>query len=388
MDKNNKRAFIAAVSGIVLSLFLDKAVLGLIPYMKTSFLDTIFGFVTSSATIIIVICATTLLLFRYGEKRWMIFLWMSLAFSLLAAFALKLIILRPRPLDEIFYTFINIAKYSFPSAHAMAAFSLLPILNKMLPRLKLAWISFSCLFAFSRVYLNLHFFSDIVAGAFFGYFIGVLMIYLHNKSSHITWQEFRIILKELEFRRKAFHTIFGVLLVILLMFGIIGKIELVFLIIAVIMLSMLSKRYRLPIIYPMLTMFEREKNLKGFVAKGLLFYLIGALLVFMLFKLEIALASIMILAFGDSVSHIFGVKFGRTKHPFTDKKFLEGTVAGIIAGFFGALFFVQWHEALIASLLAMIAEGIEIKIGAEEIDDNLIIPIVAGAATWIMRLLY
>ena len=38
--------------------------------------------------------------------------------------------------------------------------------------------------------------------------------------------------------------------------------------------------------------------------------------------------AIMILALGDSISHMFGVRFGKTMHPLTDKKFLEGSIAG------------------------------------------------------------
>ena len=302
------------------------------------------------------------------------------------AFLLKLIVLRPRPSGEIFYIFLDIVSYSFPSMHAMAAFSILAILNKAIPRLKIVWVSFAFLYPFSRLYLGLHYFSDIVAGALFGYFKGAFMIYLEEKKESMTPKEFELMLKEFEFRRKAFHALLGVLLVVLIKLKILGKIELIFLIIAVIIFSMLSKKYRLPFIYPLLMIFEREKHLKGFIAKGLLFYLIGAFLSIMIFPMDTALASIIILALGDSTSHIFGVKFGKIKHPLTDKKFIEGTIAGILAGFLGALFFVSWTEALIASLLAMIAEGIELKIGAEEIDDNLVIPLVAGSAIWIIRL--
>ena len=107
----------------------------------------------------------------------------------------------------------------------------------------------------------------------------------------------------------------------------------------------------------------------------------------LLFAKEIAMASIMILALGDSVSHIYGLYFGKIKHPLSKAKFLEGTIAGFFAGFIGALVFLPWHEAFFASLAAMIAEAIEIKIGAEQFDDNLVIPFVAGAAVWIIRLI-
>ena len=65
---------------------------------------------------------------------------------------------------------------------------------------------------------------------------------------------------------------------------------------------------------------------------------------------------------------------------------LEGTIAGFVAGFIGAFVILNNpFEAFFASLTAMIAEAIEIKIKTEEVDDNLIIPLVAGSAIWIIR---
>ena len=47
--------------------------------------------------------------------------------------------------------------------------------------------------------------------------------------------------------------------------------------------------------------------------------------------------------------------------------------------------FLPWYEAFFASLIAMVVESIEIKIGTEQVDDNLIIPFIAGAAVWLVR---
>jgi dolichol kinase len=105
----------------------------------------------------------------------------------------------------------------------------------------------------------------------------------------------------------------------------------------------------------------------------------------LLYPKDIALASIMVLAFGDSVSHVFGIHFGKTKTILSETKLLEGTVAGFIAGFIGAWVFVSPFEAFFASLAAMIAEAVEIKLGTEEVDDNIIIPLVAGSVIWLMR---
>jgi len=190
-----------------------------------------------------------------------------------------------------------------------------------------------------------------------------------------------------EWNRQLFHIFLGVAIVGLLMYGIINKEIILVLIIIGLILSYLSKKTRILIIYELLQRYERKDDLERFPGKGMLFYFIGVYIALLLFPREVAMASIMVLALGDSVSHLYGLHYGRIKHPFSKTKFLEGSFAGFIAGFFGALIFLPWHEALFASLAAMIVEAVEIKIGAEQVDDNLIVPVVAGAAVWLVRLI-
>ena len=194
--------------------------------------------------------------------------------------------------------------------------------------------------------------------------------------------------KDFEAKRQFFHMILGIVIVILLMYGLINEIHILFLLIIGIIISFLSKKYKIPIIYWFLKNFEREKYLKTFPGKGAIFYLIGVFLVLSFFSLDIAMAAILVLAFGDSVSNIFGIRYGKIKHPFHSRKFVEGWIAGLIAGFIGALVFVAWPQALAASFFAMTAESIEIKLGAAEIDDNIIVPLVAAITIWMVRALF
>ena len=191
--------------------------------------------------------------------------------------------------------------------------------------------------------------------------------------------------RELEWRRQFFHIIFGVVIVVLLMYGLIDKHVIFWIIIIGLSLSYLSTMVKIPIINFLLWKFERDEWAKKFPGKGMIFYLIGADISLFLFPKEVAMASIMVLAFGDSVSHIFGLHYGKMKHPLSDKKFLEGTIAGFVMGFIGAFVFLRWYEALLASLIAMTAEAIEMKIGTSQVDDNLVIPVIAGAVVWVIR---
>jgi dolichol kinase len=193
-----------------------------------------------------------------------------------------------------------------------------------------------------------------------------------------------------EIKRKVVHMLFGVVAVILFSQGLINWVHIAYFAIISIALSLLSKKYRVPFIDWCLGQMERDENLKRFPGKGVIFYLIGIFLSMYFFRdyPDIVKASIMILAFGDTMGYICGVRFGRIEHPFSKKKCLEGMIAGIIAGFIGAVIFVAWQEALVAAIFAMAVEGLEMRIGIEKVDDNITIPIVASVTIWIVRFLF
>ncbi len=191
----------------------------------------------------------------------------------------------------------------------------------------------------------------------------------------------------LEVRRQVFHAIFGVLLAYLVYINFIDALVVFIMVIAGVGISVLSKDMNIPFFSWFLQRFERPEELRKFPGKGAIFFLTGVLVVlFLPFGKNIAAASIMILALGDSTSHIVGRYYGRIDHPLNKKLKLEGTVAGIIAGFFGSALFVSLPEAFLASLFAMIAEAVEFRINEREADDNIIVPVVAALTIFFLRL--
>src|SRR3989344_1029581 len=183
-----------------------------------------------------------------------------------------------------------------------------------------------------------------------------------------------------ELFRQILHLIIGLLTAITYYLDIIGPLTVFLMIIVGIISSILVKRIRLPFFSFFLENFEREEQIEKFPGRGMIFFFIGVLLVMKLFEKDIALASIMILALGDSISHIIGEHFGQIKNIFNgkSKKLFEGTLAGTLVGFLGASLFVPWTHALIASFTAMTAEVIEIDLNHNAVDDNLTVPLVAG----------
>jgi len=85
-----------------------------------------------------------------------------------------------------------------------------------------------------------------------------------------------------------------------------------------------------------------------------------------------------ILAVGDSVTNVVGRYYGGVPNPWNKKKNIEGTIAGIIFAFMAASLFVSFSQAVFASIIAMFLESLDVQIGKWKIDDNLLIPLVAG----------
>ena len=70
--------------------------------------------------------------------------------------------------------------YSFPSGHTASSFAAAAVFIAIDSRISALIILIASLIAFSRLYLNVHYFSDIVAGAFLGIFCGTLTAHLLN----------------------------------------------------------------------------------------------------------------------------------------------------------------------------------------------------------------
>lgn len=189
----------------------------------------------------------------------------------------------------------------------------------------------------------------------------------------------------LEIKRQPFHILLGLFLIALIYYDLLSQQILITLIIIAIVSSLFIKKTKPKMIYKLLQFVEREDALEELPGRGLISYIIGALIVITLFEKDIAIASIIILALGDSFSRLIG-PFGKIKHPFNNTKFLEGVIAGVIAASLGAMLFIRPLEAISASFFAMLLEGIDLRPFNFKIDDNITIPLIAGIVIWLIRL--
>jgi dolichol kinase len=191
----------------------------------------------------------------------------------------------------------------------------------------------------------------------------------------------------LEIRREVFHTCLGILLIILIKTGVLDALRIFLLLIAGGIVSLISRKHRIPVVFWLLQKFERPEQMKRFPGKGAISYFVGVLLAVKLFSPQIALAAIAVLAIGDPISHLIGQTLGKIKNPVSARKMIEGNIMGALFGGFAASFFVAPLNAFISAFFALFLESVEIKMNDVILDDNIVIPLAAGTAMMIVALI-
>jgi len=187
-----------------------------------------------------------------------------------------------------------------------------------------------------------------------------------------------------ELRRKIFHFLVGIFLVFLIVVDFDNlELILVALLVFAILLSVICKYKKPRYILYFLELFDKPKDLEKFPGKGAIYYLIGTLVSIILFERSTAAASVIILAVGDPLAHVFGRYYGKRKLIINEKKLLEGTLGGVFFATLAASFFVPWPVAFFGAAFGMIAEAIEIEY--LNLDDNFFIPFVSGLIMQIIQ---
>ncbi len=111
------------------------------------------------------------------------------------------------------------------------------------------------------------------------------------------------------------------------------------------------------------------------------YFALGIIITLLLFPAPANYAAIAVFALGDSSASIVGGAFSKTSLPFNKDKSVEGSAAGLLFAFLGALIFVSPLVALFGALVAMIVECLPLPV-----NDNLVIPLFTGLAfTLILR---
>lgn len=172
----------------------DAEIVKLICSLRNGVFDyVLLGVDFMSNDFIIFFFLTGLFLWGKRKRRWILPLWLSVFFSTVISYFIKILIARPRPFQKGLVSVLQIHfirnnfntwNFSFPSFQAMLVFSALPLLNREFKKFRYVWIVFACLVAFSRVYFGVHYLSDVLAGAIIGYLIGYVLVLIEEKESY------------------------------------------------------------------------------------------------------------------------------------------------------------------------------------------------------------
>jgi undecaprenyl-diphosphatase len=371
----------AMVAVLILSFHYDQAILGFVRQIRFELLNNFMLFITKDGLIMIIAILGGYLLFKkkYAE---LILIIITATCSLETAFILKKIFQIPRPFSTPEFEQMALkltTGFSFPSMHAAFCMGVIPFIKKIFNS-KIAPPIFITLFltvVISRTYIGLHYFSDIMAGGLIGYLSGTFWRD-QNEKKHIANRLIRQFKENLELRRQIAHAITGIVLIFLVVMGVVDAVTLAVVLVAGLAGVVIIKNYRIPVVSKILEFFEREKDLRLFPGKGPFFFILGSFLALLFFRRDIALASIAVMAIGDAAATVTGYYFGKYKNPFNPLKHLEGTFLAIILSTVAAFTFVPFNLAFLGSIVGIIFESLTIKFLDRVLDDNLLIPIIAG----------
>lgn len=124
------------------------------------------------------IAGLVLYLIMGKHKKFAMMLLIVLLFGAMINEDLKEIVHRERPGEAFVDIYIKPTSYSFPSGHAQLTFTIATILTAYLSwKYNLITYFFAVAVSVSRVYLGLHYFSDIIAGALAGIIIGEMVVF-------------------------------------------------------------------------------------------------------------------------------------------------------------------------------------------------------------------
>lgn len=155
-------------------LMIDEIMAKFVSGIRCDAMDFFMKFVTSfgnTATIFILLLVVVwLLIMMVKNRKLAVFFLGSLVGNVLVNQLIKALIRRERPINSLIY----VGGFSFPSGHAMVSMAfygmLIYIFYKLVKNSKLKWLLMcSCgllvlLVGFSRIYLGVHYLSDVLVG--------------------------------------------------------------------------------------------------------------------------------------------------------------------------------------------------------------------------------
>ena len=152
--------------------------------LQNSFFDLMMPLLTKRAYMLLVLIVIPVFSRDRGKALQVLVLCLlSLAVADSSANILKHLFERPRPcriLDDVRLLVGCGRSFSFPSNHAVNAFAVAATFSYFYRKAALPMLFLAFLIAFSRIYVGVHYPSDVIAGALWGGIVAGFVIFLHK----------------------------------------------------------------------------------------------------------------------------------------------------------------------------------------------------------------
>jgi undecaprenyl-diphosphatase len=153
--------------------------------LKSQFLDLVMPWISDlgSGKVFFALAVIFVLLKAKDKKALGILIFAGMTLSYYVVQILKEVVARPRPflVLEGARVLDKVKDFSFPSGHATAIFIMAVILSSY-ARFHVLVYSFAVLVCASRIYLGMHYPSDVIAGALIGLVLGKALVKVSSEA--------------------------------------------------------------------------------------------------------------------------------------------------------------------------------------------------------------
>lgn len=195
LNKKNIVTYISLLLFLILTIlvftnnfsYIDDKIESFILSIRNKNLTDTMNTITNIGSAYSLIVITILLLFFLKNKKTCLLITLNLIFSFLSSQIVKFILQRERPIN---IGLVSASGYSYPSGHSMVSMAYFGFIAYLIYKnisnvfLKIIFIMLfillSIVIGFSRIYLGVHYFSDVLGGFLLSIFYLSLFININN----------------------------------------------------------------------------------------------------------------------------------------------------------------------------------------------------------------
>ncbi len=189
--------------------------------------------------------------------------------------------------------------------------------------------------------------------------------------------------KETELKRQMAHLSFGLVYALFFSLGYINTTVSIVMLVATLALAFFLKTRR-SFVDRIVLLLEREEHFWNLPLRGPIFFILGCTITISFFSFIPALAGILVLSITDSIGTLYGKYMGVMKIRWNPRKHMEGPIIGGVLSTVMLYSFLPLVPAAVASFVGAFIDTLSMRVFGFEIDDNLVIPIVAAVVVKVM----